>query len=168
MSEVTTTKMTIDYDAIMQGLTAAVEARKESALWARAEGLTLLKEYRTIGIVVPRQCGRTYTALKRLVENERAILVVVNNSIREAMASNYHHHCGKDLNAYAKSRIYTYSEVATAIGKVEFDQQDVLLANANETIVDDALYFFENIRRNKFYKWLHKRGGDDQLIVLLS
>lgn len=162
------TKMTIDYDTIMQGLEKAVQERKEAAVWTMAKGPTLLKEFCTIGVIVPRQCGRTYTALKRLVANERAMLIVPNASIRDAMASNYHHHCGGELNAYAKSRIYTYSSIAAAINKVEGDQQDILLANANEIIVDDALYFFEHIRRNKFYKWLHTRGGDDQLIVLLS
>jgi hypothetical protein len=166
--QVTTTKMTIDYDAIMQGLTAAVEARKESALWCNAEGPTLLKEFRTIGIVVPRQCGRTYTALKRLVENERAMLIVPNSAVRDSMATNYHHHCGQELGAYAKARIYTYRSVQEAMKAVFKDQQDILIANANEIIVDDALFFFEDVRRNQFYKWLHTRGGDDQLIVLLS
>lgn len=163
-----TTKMTIDYDTIMQGLEKAVEERKEAAAWTMAKGPTLLKEFCTIGVIVPRQCGRTYTALKRLVANERSMLIVPNGSIRDAMACNYHHHCGDELNAYAKSRIYTYGNIASAIAKVEDGQQDVLCANATEIIVDDALYFFEHIRRNKFYKWLHKRGGDDQLIVLLS
>ncbi|MNG38669.1 hypothetical protein D3C84_1264570 [compost metagenome] len=51
---------------------------------------------------------------------------------------------------------------------VQKGNQDILLANANEIFVDDALYFFENVRRNQFYKWLHDRAGDEQLIWLLG
>ncbi|MNN70248.1 hypothetical protein D3C81_1860880 [compost metagenome] len=51
---------------------------------------------------------------------------------------------------------------------VQNGQQDILVANINEIIVDDALYFFENVRRNQFYKWLHDRAGDEQIIFLLG
>jgi hypothetical protein len=162
------TKMTIDYDTIMQGLEKAVEERRVQAEWARAEGVTLLKDFRTVGLIVPRQSGRTYCALRRLVSNERAIMIVHNESIRDVMASNYTHHCGKEMPRSTVARIYTTKEVQKAIKAVQNGQQDILLANANETIVDDALYFFENVRRNQFYKWLHDRVGDEQLIVLLS
>ncbi|MND14851.1 hypothetical protein D3C87_1288390 [compost metagenome] len=162
------TKMTIDYDAIMQGLTDAVEARRESAIWCNAEGVTLLKDFRTVGLIVPRQCGRTYCALRRLVSNERAMMIVANEAIRDVMASNYTHHCGLEMPAYTQARIYTIKEVQKAMKAVQNGQQDILVANINEIIVDDALYFFENVRRNQFYKWLHDRAGDEQIIFLLG
>ena len=89
MFDVTTNKMTIDYDVLMQGLLQVMEARKETAAWANAEGMTLLKDWCTVGICTPRQTGRTQWALKRLVENERAIMVVNNLPLKQAMAGNY-------------------------------------------------------------------------------
>lgn len=162
------TKMTIDYDTIMQGLTDAVEARKEHAVWANAEGVTLLKEFRTVGLIVPRQCGRTYCALRRLVSNKRAMMFVHNADLREVMAASYTHYCGQEIPAHTLARIYTTKEVRVAMKSVQNGQQDILVANANEIVVDDALYFFENVRRNQFYKWLHDRAGDEQIIFLLG
>ncbi|MOA57811.1 hypothetical protein D3C78_1820570 [compost metagenome] len=84
------------------------------------------------------------------------------------MAEAYARHSGFDMPASIEARIYTVKEVQTAMKSVQKGNQDILLANANEIFVDDALYFFENVRRNQFYKWLHDRAGDEQLIWLLG
>ncbi|MCO6704684.1 hypothetical protein [Streptomyces sp. CHB9.2] len=166
--KVKTTTMAILYDEIMQGLTEAIDEREEAAIWNHATGMFKLRDFRTVGLTVPRQCGRTRYAVERLKANERAILLVHSKNLREALTEHTHAYTGRKLNAYECSRIYTTWDVRRAINSYNAQGQDLLCQAVDEVIVDDALYFFENVKRNSFYKWLADRGGDNQKIFLLS
>lgn len=160
--------MAIDYDTIMQGLMDAIEAREEAANWSHVDDMCLLRKFRTVGLTVPRQSGRTRCGLKRLVENERSILLVCNKVLKGAMSGTYKQYHGRELTPYEQSRIYTARDVIQAIARNARQGDDLILETVEEIIVDDAWYFFDKVRRNSFYKWLADRGGKEQKIILLG
>lgn len=151
----------------MQRLMDSIDLTHESALMCRAEGVFLLKDFRTVGYKVPRQMGKTYHAVQRLVKNERAILIQINDAFRKVAVTSHGFPNSEVLPPPVAARIYTAEEVIKAIKAVRQGQQDILLANANEIIVDDSHYFFDHVRINQFYKWLFDRAGEDQKILLL-
>lgn len=168
MNDIKTIKTVFDFDATVQGLKELVKYQEEQALWSGATGATLLKEFRTVGVHMPRQCGKTYGAVKLLLANEKAILITINEDFRTHVASAHERAFNEKLQPSLLTRIYTAEEVVNAIRTVRNGQQDILLEKANEIIVDDSYYTFnELIKSNRFYNWLSVRGGADQIIVLL-
>lgn len=168
MNDLKTIKTVFDFDATVQGLKELVKLREEQAEWAFAQGATRLKEFRTVGVHLPRQCGKSFGAVKLLVANERAIMITINEGFRNNVSSAHEFHTKEKLQPSVLARIYTASEVVNAIRTVKNGQQDILLEGANEIIVDDSHYMFtELIKSNRFYNWLDKRGNPDQVIVLL-
>ncbi|MNP98200.1 hypothetical protein D3C85_108130 [compost metagenome] len=168
MNDIKTIKTVFDFDATVQGLKELVKHREEAALWCGAEGATLLKEFRTVGVHLPRQCGKSFGAVKLLIANEKAILITISEDFRKHVSSAHEFHTKEKLQPSVLARIYTASEVVNAIRSVKNQQQDILLEGANEIIVDDSHYMFtELIKSNRFYQWLATRGGADQIVVLL-
>ncbi len=139
----------------------------------RAEGPFLLRDFRTVGIKVPRQCGKSFEAVQRVIRNEKAIMICINDSLRKAISTNVsseimgRHPHGEPLKPHQIARMYTVDEVIKAIRSVRNGQQDILLEGANEIIVDDSHWFFQLVRENQFYQWLWERQGADQKILLL-
>lgn len=168
MNDLKTTKTVFDFDATVQGLKELVKLREEQALWAGVEGPTLLKEFRTVGLHLPRQCGKSYGAVKLLIANEKAIMITISEDFRKQVSGAHEFHTKEKLQPSVLARIYTATEVVDAIRSVRNGQQDILLEGANEIIVDDSHYMFtELIKSNRFYNWLDKRGNPDQVIILL-
>lgn len=168
MNDLKTIKTVFDFDTTVQGLKDLVTYREEQALVCGAIGATRLKEFRTVGVYMPRQCGKSYGAVKLLVANEKAILITINDDFRTHVSGAHERAFNEKLQPSVLARIYTATEVVDAIRSVRNGQQDILLEGANEIIVDDSHYMFtELIKSNRFYNWLAARGGDDQIIVLL-
>ncbi|MNE58193.1 hypothetical protein D3C80_1532080 [compost metagenome] len=168
MNDIKTIKTVFDFDATVQGLKELIKHREEQAHWSGVSGATLLKEFRTVGVHMPRQCGKSYGAVKLLLANEKAILITINEDFRKHVSGAHERAFNEKLQPSVLARIYTATEVVNAIRTVKNGQQDILLENANEIIVDDSHYMFtELIKSNRFYNWLDKRGNPDQVIILL-
>lgn len=151
--------MTIDIDVIMQGMLELLEAKKEDGLWNNVSGVELLKDYRTIGLTIPRQSGATHYLLEQLKNNEDAILIV-SEGLYKALKG--------ELLLSLIGRIYTPVEIQRAIRLVRSGQQDHLLANVNLVLIDSGVSFFEYVRRNKFYQWLFTRSGEELTVVVFN
>lgn len=167
MENIKTARIVLDIEATMQRLMDSIDLLQEAALMCAAEGPFLLKDFRTVGYKVPRQVGKTFHAVQRLIKNEKAILIQINDGFRKAAVQNHGYPHTPPLAPPVAARIYTIDEVIKAIKAVRNGQQDIILANANEILVDDSHYFFDHVRINKFYQWLWDRQGEDQKIMLL-
>lgn len=160
--------MTINIDAIMQELLESVNERTENALWLNVTGTTLLKDYRTVGLYLPRASGATHYLLEQLKNNERAILIVPTKGIKGTVVDNFTFFTGETLSPSMIHRIHTSDDILKAIKTVRNGQQDYLLETVELILIDSGTRFFERIRRNKFYQWLYTRGGNNQTVVIFN
>jgi hypothetical protein len=168
MENIKTARTVIDLEKTVQRLMDSVDLLQDAAEMCRAEGPILLRDFRTVGVKVPRQCGKSFEAVQRLIRNEKAIMICINDALRKSLATITHSHPhGEPLKPHQIARMYTVDEVIKAIKSVRNGQQDILLAGANEIIVDDSHWFFQLVRTNQFYQWLWDRQGADQKILLL-
>ena len=129
------------------------------ALMAKRD--TILKEFRTLSIGLPRQVGKTRWAASKLADGETCLFFVGHTS----------------TEAYLEPRVEEFGITPEmAKGVLPYDElllmilrNDPFPARFKRVIVDEASYIFNTIlRRGKFYRWLAEHAPADVEVILIA
>lgn len=154
---------TIDYDAIIQGLTARANDPKvvRSTHAYGADKPTALKEWRTIGVCAPRQSGSTHWMIRQVRENPEATLITVNLPLRKYILG--------ELGEGFEDRVFTCYEIARLSRAWRKDIAGTPKMNLGKvTYIDTPDVCFGIVKRSHFYNWLAHHVDLDHLIIKMG
>lgn len=155
----TTQRKTIDYDAIYTGLLDYVNTY--SAEDVKRMGTTSiehqLREFKTIGITAPRQCGKTQWLIKMLNENPDSSAVFYNANVLR-FAKNY-------MVDVSDDRLFTARDVARALHGMR-EGIEPRFMKSRKVFVDDAFRTIDYIGWKDFYKWLGVMPHAKELVIV--
>lgn len=154
---------TIDYDAIIKGLTDRANDPKIVAMnyVLRYDRATALKELRTIGICTPRQSGSTHWMIQQMRESPDATLITVNIPLRQYIL-------GLLGNEY-EDRVFTCYEIARMSRAWRKDIEGTPKMNLGKvTYIDTPDVCFGIVKRSHFYNWLAHHVTLDHLIIKMG
>jgi hypothetical protein len=151
----------IDFDLIVNELLIGLKNGQEVAeKYGHIDtfGPTFFGEYRTIGFTVPRQMGKSYWAVKRIMGNEKALMVVRDASLRNGLLSAHRFSFG-ELEESVSARLITANELKIGIAEDTLPELDELL-------IDEASHWFHFARRAVYeYLW-DKKSLNTKLILV--
>jgi len=130
-----------------------------------------LRDWKTVGFFVPRQTGRTRALAQIFNLVGEALYIVPNLRIKKMLIQNCANE-NPDFIGYPRAelesvRVCTPYEVKRSILHRKKGLPDPI-PPAKLIIVDDASYFFCNMKYTQFYEWLAQRGGRDQVILRVN
>jgi len=156
----TTQRKTIDYDAIYTGLMETVELySNEDIKRCRCNEIQALKEFRTIGLTAPRQCGKTQWIIDKLNQDPNTSILFRNNPAYQIAKH--------QLVNVDESRIFTPYDVIKAKVAIADGSVDYEVVKTKIIFVDDAFYTIDYIGRDVFYKWLAASPAAKDLIIVM-
>jgi hypothetical protein len=151
----------IDFDLIVNELLIGLKNGQEVAeKYGHIDtfGPTFFGEYRTVGFNVPRQMGKSYWMVKRIMGNEKALMVVRDSFLRTGLLSAHRFDRG-ELEESVKARLITANELKVRIA-------DGTLGDFDEFLIDEASHWFHFARRAVYeYLW-DKKALNTTLIVV--
>jgi len=154
---------TIDYDAIITGLTQRANDPK-ILKWigvSMADKPTALKEWRTIGVCTPRQSGSKAWMVQQMRENHEATLITVNIPLRNHILS--------ELGDGFEDRVFTCYEIARLSRAWRKDIAGTPKMNLGKvTYIDTPDVCFGVVKRSHFYNWLAHHVDLDHLIIKMG
>jgi hypothetical protein len=129
-----------------------------------------LRDYRTVGFFIPRQCGGTSWILKQIIADPSAILFT---KYRDNIVVNFDADGVCDVMGHRKSILpmAVQARLYEAYDLSEFVKQGILLEWPTKLlIIDNSSVVFNNIRINKFHDWLEQSPGvtKDTVIVRIN
>lgn len=163
-----------DFKAMVQSL---IEPFTTNAEWFDEARRTLplmyddfyLREFKTVGITAPRQCGKTKALAELFSETPNSLYVVPNLDWRKMFinnATNPVEHRGYGVTI-PEDRVITPYDIKQAIKAVKNDEKDNL-PEATTIFIDNPYGVFSELRKAKFYKWLAERGTHKQIIITIE
>lgn len=173
MSKKTVSQPPFDVKAMVQSLLAPFHGNQEwfdeqYKRWGENDVSRWLREFKTVGLFVPRQTGRTRALAQIFSLVEETLFIVPNLPAKDALVSNCSNQnpdfIGYPRKAVERKRVVTPYELKRSILYRKNGKPDPI-PPAKLIIVDDASYFFGNLKYNQFYDWLAERGGHDQVIL---
>lgn len=154
---------TIDYDAIITGLTQRANDPKilHAIHISMADKPTALKEWRTIGVCAPRQSGSTHWMIQQMRESPDATLITVNLPLRRYILA--------QLGEEYEDRVFTCYEIARLSRAWRKDIAGTPKMNLGKvTYIDTPDVCFGIVKRSHFYNWLAHHVELDHLIIKMG
>jgi hypothetical protein len=176
MSKKTVSQPPYDVKAMVQSLLAPFHGDQTwfDEQWKRFghhDTATWLCEFKTVGLFVPRQTGRTRALAQIFNLVGEALYVVPNLNIKRMLIENCANQnpdfIGYPRTAIDRRRVLTPYEIKRSVLHRKKGEEDPI-PSAKLIIVDDASYFFGNMKYTQFYEWLAERGGPDQVILRVN
>lgn len=169
----TTSRPAYDFKAMVQSLiepfTTNAEWFEECRRIINSDDGFFLKDFKTVGVTGPRQCGKSKALMELFSETPDALYVVHNLPLRNALigwATNPIEERGYGLTI-PEDRIVTSYDIKQAINAVKHGGEDTI-PKATTIFVDSPYYVFSELRKAKFYNWLAARGGHKQIIITIE
>jgi len=169
----TTSRPPYDIKAMVQSLiepfTTHAEWFEEYRKMIGCDDGFYLRDFRTVGITAPRQCGKSKALAELFSERPESLYVVPNRDWRTQLIS----HAGKSIEdrgyglKLPEDRIVTPYDIKQAI-KASNDGKPDTLPEATTIFIDSPQCVFAELRRTKFYNWLAARGGNKQIIITIE
>jgi hypothetical protein len=173
MQMTTTSRPAYDFKAMVQSLiepfTTNAEWFEECRLMIGCDDGHYLKEFKTVGIAGPRQCGKTKMLMELFSVTPDSLYVVPNLPLKNALigwATNPVSERGYGLTIPV-DRVVTSYDIKQAINAVKHGGEDTL-PKASTIFVDSPYGVFSELRKAKFYNWLAERGGHKQIIITIE
>jgi len=154
---------TIDYDAIIKGLTDRANDPKvrEWIKVSMTDKPTALKEWRTIGCCAPRQSGSTRWMLEKMRQDPTATLITVNVPLRK--------HILGELGEGNEHRVFTCYDIARQARAWRKDEKGTPKLDLGKvTYIDTPDVCFGVVKRSHFYNWLAHHVDLDHLIIKMG
>lgn len=154
---------TIDYDAIITGLTQRANDPKVTQ-WigvSACDKPTALKEWRTIGVCAPRQSGSRVWMLEQMKKDPTAMLITVNVPMRK--------HILHELGDGNEHRVITCYDIARQARAWRKDEKGTPKLDLGKVMyVDTPDVCFGIVKRSHFYNWLAHHVDLDYLIIKMG
>lgn len=151
-------ELIVDYDHLFETLISIVsyKSKKFKAAFPLTDSVDLrrwLREVKTVGIDLPRQCGKSTWIKKKLKENDDSCVVVVNPSVAKDFLMS--------LGALAEGRVFTAKDVALTM-------RSGVGCKWSTVFIDDAAHITDRLASNTLYKWLAMKNDPNLTVVSMS
>jgi hypothetical protein len=145
----------IDFDRIVneleQGLQNAAGFIERFGHKPTLYGPEFFHEFRTVGFRVPRQMGKTYWLMQKVVENKKLLAVLRDERFVWTATGNYARPHGSSMPEEAVERVITLDQLRQRI-------KDGTLGVFEIIAVDDASHCFHFVKSQLFkYFWTQER-----------
>lgn len=154
-------KVRVDFDLIFEELkkSFAVVPKGLLRLHLVTRGLECyLKEYRTLGFQVIRQCGKSMWVHKKIISDTTSVLVVSSSTLKKEALNM--------IGVNNSNRVFTLAEIAGYLK--QFDESKPLPWFVGKTvIVDDPSITSKNGLATLVYKWVALSNDPETTILLV-
>lgn len=161
-------KSTVNYMAIAKALIQVTDEtyQRNKGMFVEPDG-RLIRECRTVGFTVGRQCGKSEFIRKFYQEHPGETTIIVRDDMLQRVM------VAQLMNATGDQH---FPKVGTATNVARYlqdlsDTPDSRLLNSRYILIDDATFCFERMyghKRKEFYQAVYNLRRDDVTVILIN
>lgn len=158
----------VDYVAILETLAAVTNQAYQRSVEFGFVGIedVIIREYRTIGFKVGRQCGKTQAMGRWIEKAPDASLCIFNRAaIRDLVFTNWKRYLNIPSTVPVLLPVKIRQYLSAEPGRFQKDHPGI--GKIKYILIDDADMFlnFHGIRLHHFNKWVYDTFGPDVLVI---